>query len=248
MYKVLAIGNSFSEDATYFLHQIYESSEIENEIINLYIGGCSLEHHWRNIENNSKGYQYQKNGVKTDRYVSIQEILEEDQFDVIVTHQVSGDSGWQDTYEPFLGLIIKYLSDNSNSKIYLNQTWAYEKNSNHENFMRYERNQQQMFNALKKAYEDSAQRHGLPLIRSGEVVQEIRKLPYFKDGVHCITRDGFHMNYLYGRYAIALMWAKTILGIDVMVNSFVPKIDFMPSEDSDIKLINQIKQIVYKIN
>ena len=46
MYKVLAIGNSFSEDATHFLHQICESSGIENEVVNLYVGGCSLERHW----------------------------------------------------------------------------------------------------------------------------------------------------------------------------------------------------------
>ena len=105
MYKVLAIGNSFSEDATHFLHQIFESGGIENEVINLYIGGCSLERHWQNIENGCGEYQYQMNGVKTDRYVSIQEVLSENQFDVIVTHQVSGDSGWENTYEPFLGLI-----------------------------------------------------------------------------------------------------------------------------------------------
>ena len=49
MYKVLAIGNSFSEDATHFLHQICESSGIENEVVNLYVGGCSLERHWRNV-------------------------------------------------------------------------------------------------------------------------------------------------------------------------------------------------------
>ena len=45
MYKILAIGNSFSEDATYYLHQILEHSGIENQVVNLYIGGCSLERH-----------------------------------------------------------------------------------------------------------------------------------------------------------------------------------------------------------
>ena len=248
MYKVLAIGNSFSEDATYFLHQICENSGIENEVINLYIGGCSLERHWRNIENNYAEYQYQKNGAKTDRYVSIQEILNENQFDVIVTHQASGDSGWENTYEPFLGLILKYLSAHSDAKIYLNQTWAYEKNSNHENFMRYNRNQQQMFHMLERAYESAAQRHGLPLIKSGEAVQKIRETSYFKNGNRCITRDGYHMNFLYGRYAVALMWAKAIANIDVTANCFIPKIDFIPFESADIRIINQIKQIVYDIN
>ena len=248
MYKILAIGNSFSEDATYFLHQILESSGIENEVINLYIGGCSLERHWRNIENNYSDYQYQKNGVKTDRYISIQEILNENQFDVIVTHQASGDSGWENTYEPFLGLILKYLSGHSDAGIYLNQTWAYEKNSNHESFMRYNREQQQMFNMLEKAYESAGQRHGLPLIKSGEAVQKIRETSYFQNGNRCITRDGYHMNFLYGRYAVALMWAKALANIDVIANCFIPKIDYMPFESADIRIINQIKQIVYDIN
>ena len=48
--KVLAIGNSFSEDATRYLHQIGEAAGVKNQIVNLYIGGCPLETHWENIE------------------------------------------------------------------------------------------------------------------------------------------------------------------------------------------------------
>ena len=50
MLRILAVGNSFSEDATYYLHQILEIAGVENQVVNLYIGGCSLEKHWRNIE------------------------------------------------------------------------------------------------------------------------------------------------------------------------------------------------------
>ena len=114
--------------------------------------------------------------------------------------------------------------------------------------MRYNRDQQQMFNRLEKAYESVAQRHGLPLIRSGEVVQKIRETPYFKNGSRCITRDGYHMNFLYGRYAVALMWAKMIAKIDVIANSFLPKVEFMSFESADTQIINQIKQIVCDIN
>ena len=247
MYTVLAIGNSFSEDATYFLHQILEMEGIENTIINLYIGGCSLENHWRNIETNSCSYQFQKNGIKTDRYVSIQEMLKEYHFDAIVTQQASGDSGWENTYEPFLELILDYLRQNCSAKIYLNQTWAYETDSTHGCFMRYRRNQQQMFQALTKAYEEASKRHHLPLIKSGEVVQKIRKLDTFKNGERCITRDGFHMNYLYGRYAVALTWAKSLTDIDVIKTRFIPSIDFMPLENADLDLLKQIKQVVKNI-
>ena len=47
MICVLAIGNSFSQDATHYLHQIAASDNVEMKVVNLYIGGCSLEQHWR---------------------------------------------------------------------------------------------------------------------------------------------------------------------------------------------------------
>ena len=49
--KVLAIGTSFSQDATTFLHQVAEEQGVALEVVNLYIGGCSLETHWKNMEN-----------------------------------------------------------------------------------------------------------------------------------------------------------------------------------------------------
>lgn len=42
MIKILAIGNSFSQDATHYLHQIGEADNIELKVVNLYIGGCII--------------------------------------------------------------------------------------------------------------------------------------------------------------------------------------------------------------
>lgn len=38
MIHILAIGNSFSEDATHFLHQIAEADNVSMKVVNLYIG------------------------------------------------------------------------------------------------------------------------------------------------------------------------------------------------------------------
>ena len=244
MISILAIGNSFSTDATYYLHDILEASGVENRVVNLYIGGCSLERHWQNIEGNKREYQYQLNGRPTDRHVSIEEVLTEEKFDVIVTHQASHDSGWACTYEPFLGLLLDYLKEHSDAKVFLNETWAYETDSKHWNFMRYERDQEKMFSALKAAYEAAAERHHLPLIRSGEAIQKIRELPAFQSGELKITRDGFHMNFIYGRYAVALMWASKMAGIDVLTNPFVPSVDFMKLPETDEKILADIRKIV----
>lgn len=249
MIKILAIGNSFSEDATYYLHQILEAAGIENLVVNLYIGGCPLEKHWANIESGAKEYQLQVNGEKTDRHVSIQDALKESDWDYIVTQQASHDSGWMDTYEPFLGNIAAYLKENAaGAKLFLHETWAYEKDSNHGSFARYNRDQQEMFAKLERAYKAMAEKYGLPLIPGGELIQKLRKTEYFGEGAkRCICRDGFHMNYLYGRYALGCMWAKSIAGIAVKGNAFVPKTVYMPYEEADREIIGTIQELVDSI-
>ena len=109
MKNILAIGNSFSEDATRYLHQMAEAVGIETKVVNLFIGGCPLERHWQNIETKEAAYQYQLNGKATERMISIDEALREEEWDYIVTQQASHDSGWMDTYEPFLGLILEHI-------------------------------------------------------------------------------------------------------------------------------------------
>ena len=105
--KILAIGNSFSEDAMYYLKNIADADGVEVKAVNLYIGGCNLERHWKNIRTDAREYQYQLNGHPQDRMVSVKEALDEEEWDYIVTQQASHDSGWQDTYEPFLHQIIQ---------------------------------------------------------------------------------------------------------------------------------------------
>ena len=109
MKNILAIGNSFSEDATRYLHQMAEAVGIETKVVNLFIGGCPLERHWQNIETKEAVYQYQLNGKAKERMISIDEALREEEWDYIVTQQASHDSGWMDTYEPFLGLILEHI-------------------------------------------------------------------------------------------------------------------------------------------
>ena len=52
--KVLCIGNSFSQDATRYLEGVASAGPVPVIARNLYIGGCSLERHARNLA--SEGY------------------------------------------------------------------------------------------------------------------------------------------------------------------------------------------------
>ena len=47
--RILAIGNSFSQDAFKYLHKVAEAAGKEVTTVNLYIGGCTLERHWNNV-------------------------------------------------------------------------------------------------------------------------------------------------------------------------------------------------------
>lgn len=245
MIKILAIGNSFTEDAAYYLHQIMEAAGVENRVINLFIGGCPLEKHWANIENGAREYQLQVNGEKTDRRVSVQDMLQEAEWDFIVTQQASHDSGWMDTYEPFLGNIVEFLKKNAgNAKLYLNETWAYEKDSTHGNFARYNRDQNEMFRRLRSAYTAMAEKYDLPLIPSGDLIQRLRETEFFRDGAgRSVCRDGFHMNYVYGRYAVGCLWARCMAGIRVTGNSFLPATIYMPCEEPDRNIIDTIQRL-----
>ena len=239
--KVLAIGNSFSQDATTYLHQAAAAQGIDLKAVNLYIGGCSLETHWRNWLQDEAAYELQINGEATAEKVSIRHILSEGGWDAIVTQQASHDSGWRDTYEPFLGHLVQVLRREApTARLFLQETWAYEKDSDHWAFHRYHRDQQEMYERLRANYAAEAQAHGLTLIPCGDVIQRLRALPPFdvSNGGLSLCRDGFHMSLDLGRYTLALVWLKTICGVSVAGNPYVPE-NGGPAADSLLRLIRR---------
>lgn len=223
--RVLAVGNSFSQDATTFLHQTAAHQGIDLTVVNFYVGGCSLEAHWEHYEKNACAYEYQLNGSPTGRMVSLNETLRDGSWDAIVTQQASHDSGWPDTYEPYLSHLVEaFHQAMPDARLLLHETWAYEIDSQHEAFQRYHRNQFEMFERLRSCYDAMARKHHLELIPCGDIVQRVRALPPFhvQTGGRSLCRDGFHMSYGYGRYLLACAWARTLCGIDAAQNTYVP--------------------------
>ena len=47
--KILSIGNSFSQDAHRYIHDIAKGEGVNIKCVNLYIGGCSLQTHYVNM-------------------------------------------------------------------------------------------------------------------------------------------------------------------------------------------------------
>ena len=245
--RILAIGNSFSQDATAMLRPVLHASGVQAEVMNLYIGGCSLERHWQNIEQDAPVYEEQRDGQPTGRKLSIAQALAEGPWDWIVTQQASHDSGWENTYEPFLTLMVSWLREHApEAHLALQQTWAYERDSDHAHFMRYHRDQGEMYDRLTRCYREAASRHGMTLIPCGEVIQALRREPPFRyeNGGISLCRDGFHMNALYGRYALALCWGRSLAGICAGENAFTPRDAFRPLALPGPQLLRLIRRTV----
>lgn len=243
--KILAIGNSFSEDATAYLYQIGKAGGKDLKVVNLYIGGCSLETHWNNVKGDIADYDYQLNGSHTDRKISIREALMEEKWDIVTLQQCSGQSGLKESYYPYIEKLSEYVTSLvPDAKQWIHKTWAYEKDSGHEEYGYYNHSQDKMYEDLTTAYDFAAKRLSLPVIPCGDVIQYLRSLPAFdyENGGMSLCRDGYHMNIPYGRYALALTWYTTLLHGDILSDTFIP---VQEGIETDLKLINVIREGVH---
>ncbi|MCL2518202.1 MAG: DUF4886 domain-containing protein [Oscillospiraceae bacterium] len=229
--KIISIGNSFSQDAHRYLHDIDEKVKS----VNLHIGGCDLVTHWDNVENDNKYYDYNLNG-KSIGPASVKEGLLGDDWDYVTLQQVSHDSGRPDTYYPYIELLSAYVKEHCpDATQIIHQTWAYDPDVIHDGFAKYGRDQQVMYDALKSAYKSAAAKLNVGIIPCGEVIQTLREngFPF------SLCRDGFHLSLDYGRYAAAATFYEMLAGN-------ILETDFMP-DDTDPNLINLIKNTVHEI-
>ena len=209
--KILSIGNSFSQDSTALLQLLTDKITARN----LYIGGCSLDMHAANIENDAAKYELQENGEKMQNaLVGVKEALISDKWDYITVQQVSGRSGVYESFYPYLGELLDYVRKYSDAEIVLHETWSYEIGSGHPDFAIYNSDREQMAQAIKETYEKVSAKENLRIIRVGEVVQNLRAKPSFdyKNGGLSLTRDGFHLSLSYGRLLAASVWCKFFTG------------------------------------
>jgi len=223
--RILAIGNSFSQDAAeQYLWELFDAEEIPVIIGNLYIGGCSLERHWNNAEGDKADYQYRKivDGVRTSTPgYTLEKGLADEPWDYVSLQQASGQSGLYASYEPYLKDLVKYVKAHvgKQTKLMWHQTWAYSQDAGHRDFPKYDRNQDKMYsaimNASRKAMKDGRFRI---LIPSGTAIQNGRT-SYLGD---TFNRDGYHLERTYGRYTAACAWFETLSGQSVVGNAWHP--------------------------
>ena len=121
--KILSIGNSFSQDAQKYLHELAAKTGFDLETTNLYYGGCSLKQHWDFYSNDAAELTLEKNGASLNQKITLSQALELDNFDVITLQQASHFSGVPKTYFPYLQNLAELIRQKQpSSKIYFHQT------------------------------------------------------------------------------------------------------------------------------
>ncbi|MGX7164715.1 DUF4886 domain-containing protein [Enterococcus massiliensis] len=247
MPKILVIGNSFSENATFYLHQVAASVGIVTKVVNLFIGGCSMAQHWQNIIAGAHSYRYELNGYynETSELVSIPDIIDSEKWDIVVFQQASHDSGILSSYEPFARNIFNYLQENApQAKLFLHQTWSYGTASTHPGFAFYHHSQDEMYEKLTQCYQLIGGELNLPLIPTGEVVQAIRKLPFFVETPVIMNTDEHHLSDFYGKYLASLIWLKYVLKGDAQAVTYVPQNRYVENFVVDEEILERLKKFV----
>ncbi len=233
--RVLAIGNSFSEDAIeYYLHKLAEADGKKIIIGNLYIGGAPLSLHWKNADSNLAAYNYRKIGLDGIKHkfpnTSIAQALNDEKWDLISFQQSSPLSGKYETIAKHLPLLKAYVEaqirhsdkykSSSMPKYAFHQTWAYSPDAKHTGFANYNRNQNQMYREIAEASKMVKDKLKISMvIPAGTAIQNARQTELGLD----LTRDGYHLNQQIGRYIAACIWYEMLFKTSVVGNRFKPE-------------------------
>ena len=225
--KILAIGNSFSVDALeQHFYDLAKAEGIDVIIGNMYIGGCSLKKHLNNAIADKPAYSYRKIGIDGKKVVTnevtLSHALADEAWDYVSFQQQSGISGQYETWIESLPKLIEYVKPRLSEDVVMmiHQTWAYDQTSTHKHFKNYNNDQMVMYNSIVSAVKKISKDTGIKqVVPSGTAVQNARTT-ILKDS---ITRDGYHLHKIYGRYIAACTWFEAVFKKSVIGNSYKPE-------------------------
>lgn len=215
--KILSIGNSFSVDAQEYLYHILEDMGVEEiKLGNLYVSGCTLATHLVYAERNYAAYTYYTNtdgDWKETKNYSIEQAVKSENWDYITFQQASGSSGISSTYDD-LDLLIDIVKPLCpEAKLVWHMTWAYQQDSTHKEFVKYDSNQTTMYNAIVSAVNEKIEKNSDIdfVIPAGTAIQNART-SYIGDN---LTIDGHHLSLDLGRYIAGLTFAYALTGLSI---------------------------------
>ncbi len=234
MKKILVIGNSFGTDATRYLYGISRAGGKELRVVNLYIGGCSLYRHYRNMLSEEAVYSYELNGHSTGLFVSLKKALLMDEWDFVVMQQCSPQSGEYEKYQPYLSELATYVRHLCPpAKLVLQMTWTFAHDCKRFKLTPFE-TPEQMLPAIESAYARAASVIDAHfVIPSGRAMYKL----YGEIGEDAY-RDGFHCHLGHSRYMLACMWFMAFTGKSIEDNGFT---------DFDTEVSDEMVERVHRI-
>lgn len=238
--RVLAIGNSFSQDAVeQYLWELANEAGVKMIIGNAYRGGQGFHSHWIDVTEANNTFEYRKvvNGRRSNTpRSSLESIITDEPWNFITFQQVSQESGLRTTFEPDLTNLIQYaqgLQTNPNAIYGYHQTWAYSHDSTHGGFANYGNRQEVMYDSICQAVMYAFLQHPELkfVVPSGTAIQNARTT-YLGDNMN---RDGYHLDLKMGRYTAACTWFETITGISPVGFSYHPDgIDYLTAHTCQV--------------
>ncbi|MCQ2435808.1 MAG: DUF4886 domain-containing protein [Clostridia bacterium] len=216
--SILAVGNSFSDDAMEHLWGILNDMGYTDITLGrLYIGGCSLQTHATYAASQEAKYTFYANTNgqwMTYGTTSMNFGLEYADWDYISMQQESGSSGIASTFEPYLTNLIAHIrSKCPDATLMWHMTWSYKKNCNHSGFEKYNLDQMTMYEAIVDATATAEEHSEISfVIPVGTAIQNIRS-SFIGDNMN--RSDGYHLDFGIGRYVAAMMWARQITGLSI---------------------------------
>ncbi|MBQ9963832.1 MAG: DUF4886 domain-containing protein [Clostridia bacterium] len=246
--RILAIGNSYSNNATQLTEFIAESleEELNVEFYSLYYAGCSLSQHVKYYTENLPVYELFRRG--TSLYggaatpITMQTAFDLHDYDYVTIQQSPGGAAQFSTYwtesNPYLTQLQDIIEENEpQAQIKIHQTWSYSlpaaQGSNPYSDRVWE-NTRIMYNEIKEGYELAAAKMGLTnadIIPVGTAMQLAKDEYgygdfYNESGVGRMENGALyedfisHLN-LRSRYMAACVWLEYFFGVDCRKATYV---------------------------
>ena len=211
--KILAIGNSFTINASTYMPWLINTLNSDSICFaSLTQSGCSLNMHWSNHIGLSSAYDlyYSNDGHWSHSDIkNIDLALVFFDWDVIVIQQASALSGIYSSYEPaFEHLVRLFRETNPSSSIAWHYTWAYTPWADNDDFKKYDRNPEKMYNAIMKVADrvSSALELHIP---SATLIKQMREA--FPSEENGFSDDGIHITDKFAQYALSSLWYETLV-------------------------------------
>ncbi len=178
--RLLAVGNSFSGNATHYLGNLVAASPGGNKLTfgHASIGGCSLDKHVRLAEAFDKdpgdplGRPYAKKS-------SLRDMLQREKWDYVTIQQVSIKSFELESYRPWAKKLHDYIKRYApQAQVLIHQTWAYRDDD--PIFRSGDFSAEAMHRRLSRAYATIAEELGCQVIPVGDAFYKVRQDPAWR--------------------------------------------------------------------